>query len=81
MYHSQTRILFDRLGKTVLQEIQNKTGSYIWWNYSNSFIRIYGSKQASADARNCMDKYIRDTLKNKKHTITLDIPLGKCVLI
>jgi hypothetical protein len=70
------RILFDRAGSAVLQRIQNETGSYIWWNYSNSFIRIYGDDQAAAIAKKCIDEYIQNTLTNKKHTITLDIPAG-----
>ncbi len=60
-----------------MQQIQSKTGTYIWWNHSKSFLRIYGSDKASIDAKNRIDKYIRDTLRNEKHTITLDIPSGK----
>ncbi|CAF3768452.1 unnamed protein product [Rotaria sp. Silwood1] len=72
----KTRIIFDRAGTKILQEIQNETGTYIWWNYSNSFVRIYGSDQASELAKNRIDEYIRDIINNKKCTIMLDIPFG-----
>ncbi|CAM4970396.1 unnamed protein product [Rotaria socialis] len=72
----KTRIIFDRVGTKLLQQIQNETGTYIWWNYSSSFVRIYGSDQASEEARKRIDEYIRDTLSSKNSTIILDIPSG-----
>ncbi|CAF2857190.1 unnamed protein product, partial [Rotaria sp. Silwood2] len=70
----KTRLIFDRAGTKVLQQIQNETGTYIWWNYSSSFVRIYGSDQASAIARKRIDEHIRDMLNNKNCTLALDIP-------
>ncbi|CAF3303029.1 unnamed protein product [Rotaria sp. Silwood2] len=70
----KTRLIFDRAGTKVLGRIQNETGTYIWWNYSNSFIRIYGNDQASNIAKKCIDDYIRDIIENKNSTIILEIP-------
>ncbi|CAF2178173.1 unnamed protein product [Rotaria magnacalcarata] len=72
----KTRIIFDRVGTKLLQQILNETGTYIWWNYSSSFVRIYRSDQASEEARKRIDEYIRDTLNSKNSTIILDIPPG-----
>ncbi|CAF5053436.1 unnamed protein product, partial [Rotaria socialis] len=43
---------------------------------SSSFVRIYGSDQASEEARKRIDEYIRNTLSSKNSTIILDIPPG-----
>ncbi|UJR12418.1 hypothetical protein I4U23_016594 [Adineta vaga] len=70
------RVMFDRAGITALQRIQNETQCYIWWKYSHSFIRIYGSDQATNVAKCHIDDYIRETLRNKKHKSILNIPPG-----
>lgn len=57
-----------------MQSIQNETGCYIWWNQSNAFVRIYGADAALYHAKKRLDEYIRTTLKNQQHTITLEIP-------
>ncbi|CAF2256364.1 unnamed protein product [Rotaria magnacalcarata] len=75
-YDNQTRIIFDRVGTKLLQQILNETGTYIWWNYSSSFVRIYRSDQASEETRKRIDEYIRDTLNSRNSTIILDIPPG-----
>lgn len=61
----------------MLQRIEKETGTYIWRNMFNSFVRIYGNDRASTQAWKRIDAYIQDALKNQKQTITLDIPPGK----
>ncbi|CAF4305573.1 unnamed protein product, partial [Rotaria magnacalcarata] len=59
----KTRIIFDRVGTKLLQQILNETGTYI-------------CDQASEETRKRIDEYIRDTLNSRNSTIILDIPPG-----
>ncbi|CAF2760986.1 unnamed protein product [Rotaria sp. Silwood2] len=72
----KTRLIFDRGSTTALQKIQDETGTYIWFSYSNSFVRIYGDNQAPDIAAKSLDEYIENVLNNRNFTITLDIPKG-----
>ena len=71
------QVIFDRAGKSALKHIQNETGSYIWWNVPNSFIRLFGSDEACGRAKERIDEYIKRALIDQKHTVIMKVPSSK----
>ncbi|CAF1038377.1 unnamed protein product, partial [Didymodactylos carnosus] len=72
------QVILNRKGTQELQRIQDKTGSYIWWCYSKSFVRIYGSDQACRDTVKQIDDYINEILAKRFEAI-LNIPDGEWI--
>lgn len=68
--------MFSPDGKKSLQTIQESTNTYIWWNWSSTFLRIYGNDDASNLAYRKIDEFIQDRLENRKDTIKIIIPQG-----
>ena len=69
--------MFNANGKKFLSTIQKSTNTYIWWNWSSTFLRIFGSDNACNAAYRGIDEYIQEQLQNQKHTINVPIPQGE----
>lgn len=68
--------MFSPEGKKFLRSLEESTKTYIWWNWSSNFLRIFGSDDASNEAYRKIDEFIQDKLKNKKYSIDIPIPQG-----
>jgi hypothetical protein len=68
--------MFSPDGKKFLQTIQESTKTYIWWNWSSTFLRIYGNDTSSNEAYRKIDQFIQDRLQNRQYVSNLSIPQG-----
>jgi len=68
--------MFNANGKKFLQSLQERTKTYIWWNWSSTFLRIFGEDDASNQAFKEVYTFIQDTIANSKHPISIPIPQG-----
>jgi len=68
--------MFNANGKKFLQSLQESTNTYIWWNWSSTFLRIFGNDNSSNEAYRKIDEFIQDRLENRKDTIKITIPQG-----
>jgi hypothetical protein len=68
--------MFNANGKKFLQSLQESTNTYIWWNWSSTFLRIFGNDNSSNEAYRKIDEFIQDQLQNRKHMINISIPQG-----
>lgn len=69
-------ILFSSDGKKFLSSVQESTKTYIWWNWSSTFLRIFGTDNASNTAYRQIDEFIQKRLRNRKETVNVPIPQG-----
>ncbi|CAF4011532.1 unnamed protein product [Rotaria sp. Silwood2] len=69
--------LFDTTGQCFLQDLQSRTGTYIWWNWKSTLLRIFGEDSACQDAYRQIDAFIQTTLSQREHSISIPIPKGK----
>ncbi|CAF1370563.1 unnamed protein product [Rotaria sordida] len=75
--HSWVTVLFDAAGLYFLQDLQKRTGTYIWWNWKSTLLRIFGEDSAGQDAHRQIDTFIQTTLSQREHSISIPIPKGK----
>jgi hypothetical protein len=68
--------MFNPEGKKFLQSLQESTNTYIWWNWSSSFLRIFGNDESSNTAYRKIDEFIQDKLFNRKYMINVPIRQG-----
>ncbi|CAF3634772.1 unnamed protein product [Rotaria socialis] len=73
---SWVSVIFDVTGKTFLQKVQDRTGTYIWWDWRSTFLRIFGNDQASNKAYQEINDYIHETLDQNKYSVPIRIPEG-----
>ncbi|CAF3563464.1 unnamed protein product [Rotaria sordida] len=72
--HSWVTVLFDAAGLYFLQDLQKRTGTYIWWNWKSTLLRIFGEDSACQDAHRQIDTFIQTTLSQSEHSISIPIP-------
>ncbi len=70
-------MLFDTAGQKFLHDLQNRTGTYIWWNWKSTFLRIFGEDQACQDAYKQIDTFIQETFSQREHSVSIPIPQGQ----
>jgi hypothetical protein len=68
--------MFSPDGKKCLQTVQESTKTYIWWNWSSTFLRIFGNDNSSNEAYRKIDQFIQDRLQNRQYTSNISIPQG-----
>lgn len=73
-------MIFDVKGKKILKSLQERTKTYIWWNWSSTFLRIFGEDDASNAVYREIDTFIQDAIINRKHAITVNISPGTSLL-
>ncbi|CAF3878672.1 unnamed protein product [Adineta steineri] len=72
--HSWVTMLFDTTGQKFLRDLQNRTRTYIWWNWKSTFLRIFGEDQACQDAHKQINTFIQETILQREYSITIPIP-------
>ncbi len=70
-------MLFDATGKKFLDDLQGRTGTYIWWNWKSTFLRIFGEDCACQDAYRQIDTFIQEALAHREHSVSIPIPKGQ----
>lgn len=73
---AQVSVIFDAKGKNFLTSLQERTKTYIWWNWSSTFLRIFGEDDASNEVYKEIDTFIQNATVNRRHPITVNIPQG-----
>jgi len=68
--------MFNVNGKKFLQSLQESTNTYIWWNWSSTFLKIFGNDNSSNEAYKQIYEYIHDQLQNRKYIAHISIPQG-----
>jgi ATP-dependent RNA helicase DHX8/PRP22 len=68
--------MFSQEGKKFLQTLQESTETYIWWNWSSTFLRIFGHDNASNQVYREIDQFIQDRLQKRQYVNNLPIPQG-----
>ncbi|CAF3991955.1 unnamed protein product [Rotaria magnacalcarata] len=73
---SWVSVIFDVTGKKFLQKVQERTGTYIWWDWRSTFLRVFGDDQASNKAYQEINDYIHETLDQNKYSVSIHIREG-----
>ncbi|UJR32555.1 hypothetical protein I4U23_020016 [Adineta vaga] len=72
--HLWVTILFDTAGQKFLDDLQTRTGTYIWWNWKSTFLRIFGEEQACQNAHKQISTYVQEIVAQREHSISIPIP-------
>ncbi|CAF0892008.1 unnamed protein product [Rotaria sp. Silwood1] len=75
--HSWVTVLFDAAGQNFLQDLQKHTGTYIWWNWKSTLLRIFGEDTVCQDVYRQIDTFIQTTLSQREYSVSISIPKGK----
>jgi hypothetical protein len=73
----QVDVIFCPAGKTFLEQLQYRSGTYIWWSWSSTFLRIFGEDRACNKVYREIDEYIQHVLDRLGYSVDIPIPEGQ----
>ncbi|CAF4504213.1 unnamed protein product [Rotaria socialis] len=68
--------IFSAAGKKFLINLQDRTNTYIWWNWSSAQLTIFGEENDRNNVYREIDIYIQKALPKRVYSISIRIPEG-----